>query len=489
MRTFSELFVGRDDCYGSYTIPKGLSSSEGKLKGSGKTIRQPPTQEIYDAHLAGEKSLGIVPIRKDNTVMWFVIDVDTYVDPELHKDLLKKVYKHNLPLVMTKSKSGGAHLWCFFTHPCDAQYAIDTGKKYLKKLNLPAGTEIFPKQAKTVDVGNWINLPYFGETRVGVVWDPATDKINLLNLIDFEKLANDSSLDPVDIVHSNEQTPTGSDAPPCIDRMEEEGVEAGGRDNALFHVAGYMKKVYPDEWQDKVGEWNGKHVHPPLSFSEIMRICASNENTDYGYSCDKAPMCDLCDKTKCLSRKYGIGTLTGEEFPFSIDEIRKLDTEVPVFFVTLEGEEFKVDGEDILLYSRFKMAVFMNLNKVLPIVKQPDWEEHLRGLMSTHFVSVEAPSISGEAGIIVHILYDWLNQQGQDESKDKARSGRPYIQNGRAYFQGSEFIRRVRKQYPQAKPHNIWSALTNSDKECQEKEGLWNFSCPNVEVRKTGAGF
>ena len=44
-------------------------------------------------------------------------------------------------------------------------------QKVLKNLSATlgfAGTEIFPKQTKLIgadDVGSWLNLPYFGETR------------------------------------------------------------------------------------------------------------------------------------------------------------------------------------------------------------------------------------------------------------------------------------------------------------------------------------
>jgi hypothetical protein len=501
MRTFSQLFVGREDCYGSYAA--GAFSPQGeKVKVRAKTTHEPPTQELYDAHLAGETPLGIVPIRPDGTVMWFAIDVDTYDDEKLHKELLKKVYKHSLPLVMTKSKSGGAHLWCFFTAPVTAKEARETAKIYLRKLGLPAGTEIFPKQDKVSekDTGSWINLPYFGDTRPCVKYDPVEDTTFEWALVeDFVTEANELAVDPVDMRNSPDvQEAEGeSQAPPCIDRMEEEKVGEGGRDEALFHTATYMKKAFPDNWQNKLGEWNQQNCEPPLPFEDIMRLAQQNERTDFGYGCKKAPMCNLCDRDLCLTRKFGIGQgLTGEELGFHIDSIRKIESEVPVYWVSIDGSDaVKMMAEDLLSFPRFKKVIFASkLNRVLSHVKPAQWNEYLESVMEG-VQPIKAPEMTGEAGIIIFILYDWLGQQHQEDKIEDAKTGIPYYSNGKAYFRAADLIQRVRKAYPQATLQNIWSVLeSNNAEEETFGEGkdsykLWMFPCPNLPIREMGSGF
>ena len=497
---FSELFVGRDDCYGSYKTPSGSSPNGEKLEGRARTLREPVTQELYDAHNAGEDSLGIVPIRPDGTVMWFAIDVDTYDDEKLHKKLLKKIYKHNLSLVMTKSKSGGAHLWCFFTSPATAKEARDTAKIYLKKLGLPMGTEIFPKQDRVSekDVGSWINLPFFGDTRHQVVWDPSVDETLDKDLEWFLEIANEIAVDPLDLAYIPEvkETTDESDAPPCIDTMEKNKVQEGGRDDALFHVASYMKKAYPDDWEAKVGQWNADYCEPPLPFGDVMRITSQNEKTDFGYGCNKAPMCTVCEKPLCLTRKFGIGSgLTGEELGFHIDNIKKIDSDIPVYWVSIDGsKEIKMGSDDLLTYSRFKSAVFAKLNRVLPVVTKSQWEPYLDGLMG-QVIPIKAPEMTGEAGIILYIMTDWLEQQSQDMRMSDANTGIPYYKDGKAYFRASDLIMRVRHSYPQAKLQDIWSILEkNSAEEHHVGEGkdrysLWMYPCPDLKVRKMGSGF
>mgnify|MGYP003109095985 FL=1 len=107
---FKSIFEGLDVAYGQHQ-PNG-SRADGKQQGKSYIVRQEVTDELWQKHLEGEgPSLGIIPIRADNTTKWGCIDVDDY--PLDHSALFKKIKKLNLPLVYCKSKSGGAHLFLF----------------------------------------------------------------------------------------------------------------------------------------------------------------------------------------------------------------------------------------------------------------------------------------------------------------------------------------------------------------------------------------
>ena len=65
-------------------------------------------------HLDGkDPALGIVPISSDNKCKWGCIDIDTY--PFDHKKFIKKKLKEKkkIPIVLFRSKSGGAHCFIF----------------------------------------------------------------------------------------------------------------------------------------------------------------------------------------------------------------------------------------------------------------------------------------------------------------------------------------------------------------------------------------
>jgi len=67
IRRFSDLFQGLHRVYGTYATT-GSKDERGKMNGKAITLRAAVTDALIGAHLAGEKGIGIVPIRDDATV-------------------------------------------------------------------------------------------------------------------------------------------------------------------------------------------------------------------------------------------------------------------------------------------------------------------------------------------------------------------------------------------------------------------------------------
>ena len=162
---FSEIFAGNTDHYGLY------------YEGKHKFVHQPVTKELYEKHLNGQLSLGIVPIRADGKCKFGCLDLDDHkkggVKKEFnYKKLLEKIKFLKLPLVVCRSKSGGAHCYLFLEEWTEAAKVHPILKKMAYALGYKRGTvEIFPKQLKLEpgESGSFINLPYHnGNTRMVV---------------------------------------------------------------------------------------------------------------------------------------------------------------------------------------------------------------------------------------------------------------------------------------------------------------------------------
>lgn len=159
-RQFRELFPGREDCWG-------------KLKGGCR--REKLTEMHYLKHLKGEESLGIYPLLDDGTCKFAVIDFD-FKDKEDKENLTRQnaeriIYELGLigiaPCWLEISRSGLAHVWIFFDKPVKAKSIRKVIGELLEKIGIQVRNgqcEIFPKQDSLVpgQVGNYINLPYFG---------------------------------------------------------------------------------------------------------------------------------------------------------------------------------------------------------------------------------------------------------------------------------------------------------------------------------------
>ena len=165
---FQALFPSYSQAHGIFEIT-GVDAQTGKIKGNARTIRRGATLREWEEHLAGRpKGLGSIPLLDDGvSVKWAAIDIDVN-DIDL-VSLAKKIKDIGLPLIVCRSKSGGAHLYLFLEKPCSAKGVVDALSNWAAALGYP-GVEIFPKQiCREVDEktgntrpGNWINLPYFG---------------------------------------------------------------------------------------------------------------------------------------------------------------------------------------------------------------------------------------------------------------------------------------------------------------------------------------
>lgn len=161
---FIDIFEGSDLFYLADPNNITVKKNGGERWGVKKEFKL-PLSYCLEGHLNGTLNKGVVlpPIRKsDNKCKWGAIDVDgeVYKDEKLKKELLSRSRKLNLPLVPCFSKSKGLHLYIKFTDWTDAQKVIDVLHTLLFKLNLPQNTECFPKQAKVLDTGNGIMLPF-----------------------------------------------------------------------------------------------------------------------------------------------------------------------------------------------------------------------------------------------------------------------------------------------------------------------------------------
>ena len=127
------------------------------------TVKQVVEEKLWQAHLDGVgPSLGIIPIRADNTARWGCIDIDTY--PIDYRKIINTIRNLQLPLVPCRSKSGGMHIFLFFKNPVSARLVREKLREVASGLGYSA-VEVFPKQSTILiekgDLGNFLNLPYF----------------------------------------------------------------------------------------------------------------------------------------------------------------------------------------------------------------------------------------------------------------------------------------------------------------------------------------
>jgi len=481
---FFRIFPGLNRAYGQFFITERKGP---KLDGYGKTIRELYDAELWKEHLDGKTGLGVIPIDENNQCKWACLDVDDYsVDIE---KISKQFVKKNL--IVCRSKSGGAHIFIFTKKPVSASSMINKLKDIVKKFGFvkydlrPQQTQLLNKE----DVGSWLNMPYFGGEQSdryalydGEVLTPdlfvkwvdkfAVDSLDDIDLGFIEKLNK-----------SNEILPGG---PPCLQELLSQGpLGEGSRNNGLFNLGVYLRKRFPDEWQEKLEEYNDIHLDPPLKPREFTSVLNSLDKKTYNYKCKDSPINAVCNRTKCLTREFGIndeGTMP------ILNSITKILTNPPQYFLTLSEKKVgPLSSKQVYSFIDFKQVVFENLDMLLPKINDRLWTETVNDLMS-RVISVEAPKDSSNEGRLLDLLERFCTgSTSSTEIEDLLRS-KAIIQETITEFRINDFMEFLdRHRFKEFKLHEITAYLknlgaTHSGKKVKGKfTNTW--SVPNFQMQ------
>lgn len=310
---FRSFFSGLSNVYGTYDLKTGRA----------RQVKEPVTNEVLLAHLAGRQPYGVYLLVKDRTRA-VAVDFDTK-DRTAPSDFAARAKHYGLSAYIERSKSKGYHVWIFFDeNGVQALKARMVVQHILEETEHPQ-TEIFPKQDKLggdMRYGNFINAPLFGplvlQGKTAFVeptaFIPYPDQWSFLESV---KNTREQALD--DVIEMNDLTPikvkqplahsskkVGEGAfglPPCAIKMLRDGVSQFQR-VGCFRLAVHFKRLgLPYDmavaalktWALKNRPFNGKEV---IRESEILaQTSYAYDHTYSGYGCNSAAIAHFCETT------------------------------------------------------------------------------------------------------------------------------------------------------------------------------------------------
>ena len=448
---FIDIFSGLDSAYGQYI--KKVSTLPGeKVKGKAFIKKDIVTKQLWEDHLEGkEPALGIIPINADSLCKWGCIDIDQYNFD--HKKFLNRIRKKDIPFVVCRSKSGGAHVFLFTSEYIEAELM----QSKLKELAAALGyseSEIFPKQTQILvdrgDTGNFLNLPYHHgdkSTRYALKEDGSAATLD-----DFFKMYDKYVINPTDFrkIKITKETSEIKAGPPCLEVLCTEGFPQGSRNNGLYNLGVYLKKAHPDVWQDKLGIYNSKYMSPPLNPQEVMNVVKSLGKKDYNYTCKDQPICAHCDSATCQTKEFGIGD--GSSMP-ELNSLRKLTCMPPIWFLNVNGKPIELDTEELQKQEKFQKACMDQINLVSPTVSKFIWTKLIKNLFK-NLEEIEAPeSLSIKEQLRGH-LEDFCTNRAKGKVKEDLNRGVPWTEEGETHFRYKDFWKFLERGKWKALEHN-----------------------------------
>lgn len=465
-----ELFRGNESAHGRYLLSDAPPTDGKKWTGRATTEGTGPSVAAWQSHLAGKVGLGVTPVTADGHCRWGAIDVDAY-DLDL-PGVAAKIGRSHLPLIPVRTKSGGLHLLLFLRDFTPASTVRKVLREWAIVLGWPTA-EVFPKQDAAVDTnscGSWLNMPYAGgefSMRYGLGPDGAA-----LTVEEFLRLAAQLAVEPqaligispdvvaiADLPNASEEQREGDEpempgAPPCLVTLLHRGIEetSDGRNEAMFNFAIYFKHATPGRELERCSWVNDRAMKPVLPRKELTSSVRSGTRRPYLYRCRERPMRDVCERNKCVLRRFGITAIAGDSIhgvpcadQLEIGELIKYLTDPPAYYIDVNGSRIQLTLQQLRQQRLFLDEVYGQANIQATPMSGDAWNK----LLSQRATDIKVYQVAPDAvreGQMWHHLHMFCTGTVQARSLDELLLGKPWKSEGRHFFVAADFLSYLTQQ-------------------------------------------
>jgi hypothetical protein len=209
--------------------------------------------------------------------------------------------------------------------------------------------------------------------------------------------------------------------------------------------------------------FNYEHLPEALPSGEVNALIKSVSRKDYAYTCKQAPICNYCEKSKCIKRDYGVGGFGGG-LAIEVDAITKYETENKQsvrWYIEMQGERIEVTTPQLLDQRQLQKICVEKLNKCPSTMPSQKWEKRINELLQNVEVIVD-PDDASPQGQFEKMLDSFLTGKVQARHKDEIMNAKPYHDpdEKKVYFRSEDlFVYLEAKRFRYPNQHQVWSWL------------------------------
>ena len=194
----------------------------------------------------------------------------------------------------------------------------------------------------------------------------------------------------------------------------------------------YIKMRYPEEWKEKMGEYNKKFFEPigkGLAYDEVKGVINSREKKDYAYRCSSDWLKPHCDRDKCILRKFGVGGAATNELV--LGPLSYVKSTPVIWYLGFNGEEVRLNSKELVKPELAREAATDQIKKTPP--KTKNWDEQIRALQ-VKATPIDAPEESQPTLRLKSHLETFCFNLRQTTKKKQLLFNRPYHEDGKVRF-------------------------------------------------------
>ena len=376
-KKFIEIFSGLTRAYGQ--TQSRHKNEAGKLEAKSWIVKEDLTEQRWTDHLDGkEPSLGIIPIRDDNSCTWGAIESEVF------------------PKQIELNAKGTGNF-----------------------LNLPYNHPEYPTRYALNDEGNALDtLKLFIEYYETKVLETITDVI-------------------IDKPVTEKKNDDWKGAPPCLVTLASMGFAQGSRNQCMFQLGVYLRQRFPDDLEDKLDYYNSKYFDPPLPSREVQTIFKQVSDEKYFYKCEEPTFKIVCEKIKCRSRKHGIGNSANND----IHSLKKWQSDNPVYEVTHNGKVIILSLDQLSNHGDYRKQCIAQANESPRPMQPAVWADIVDQLLKamTEGDVIVLPEEVTAKGQFRDLLKTFLENNGGAKDRQDVLQGMVYQHETYLFFKSQSF--------------------------------------------------
>ena len=217
-------------------------------------------------------------------------------------------------------------------------------------------------------------------------------------------------------------------------------------------MAVYYKKKFPDNFEDMVQKANAYHFEPMLGTKEVENIIKSANKKDFFYKCNDSPCVQLCNKSECYKRRYGIGNSGAANYVVFDNLTKHVALDSVRWYVDIQGTRIQVTTEELFNQRLLQRKIADSTTKRFQPMKEEKWGEILDQLFKT-CETIDDPEDASKQGQFKRLVIKWLNSKTLGDKKtDLIGFHNSYVdsESKRVFFRSPDlfnYLRNAKFQY------------------------------------------